>query len=481
MHRKIIVLFFIILIGFPCVLFGQIAQKSVERISFDFVDADLKNVIKILAEVSGKNIIISEDVKGKITIKLENISWDQALDVILKDKDLAKIEEENIIRIITMKKYLEEKKRVRDEEKEILTEREAKEKLGIDFVSETVFINYIDAAEMEKIVKGDEKDKGKGLLSAGGTVKVVKGTNALIINDTREKVDRIKQLIKEHDTAPSQVQIEARIVQANADFARELGIQWGARYAGTIDGKRVEYTGAKNPTADSTTTSYTATTGLEAVRSTTGAGGTTERGVFPYNVNLPATVGPGSGGALGIYLGSVGDTFMLDMQLSALEGEGKGKIISNPKIITSDNKPAIIKQGTQIPYQTVSQSGTQTQFVDAVLGLEVTPQVTKDNNVRLKIKTTKDRPIAVAGSPIPGIDKKEATTEVIVKDGETAVIGGIYEAEESSREDGIPILRHIPIFNWLFKHERTSTTKTELLVFITPRIIKNIYSQERLK
>jgi len=473
MYRKIVILCFILLIGLPCIVCGQIAKKAPETISFDFIDADVKNVIKILAEVSGKNIIISEDIKKKVTMKLDNVSWDQALDILLKDNDLAKIEEENIIRVVTMKKYLDEKKRVRDEEKEILAEREAKEKLGVDFVSETIFINYIDAAEAEKMIKGDDKDKGKGLLSSGGTVKVVKGTNALIINDTKERVERIRQLIKEHDTVPAQVQIEARIVQANADFARELGIQWGARYVGTFDRKSVELTGAKNPTAASTTTSYSATTGLEALRGTTG--------VFPYNVNLPAAVGTGSGGALGIFLGSVNDTFMLDLQLSALEGEGKGKIISNPKIITSDNKAAIIKQGTQIPYQTVSQSGTQTQFVDAVLGLEVTPQVTKDNNVRLKIKATKDRPIAVAGSPIPGIDKKEATTEVIVKDGETAVIGGIYEAEDSSREDGIPLFRHIPILGWLFKHEKVTTTKTELLVFITPRILKNIYTQEGLK
>jgi type IV pilus assembly protein PilQ len=218
---------------------------------------------------------------------------------------------------------------------------------------------------------------------------------------------------------------------------------------------------------------------MEALRGATGA--------FPYNVNLPAAVGVGSGGVLGMFLGSVTDTFQLDLQLSALEGEGKGKIISNPKVVTSDNQPAKIAQGTSVPYQTVSMSGTQTQFIDAVLGLEVTPHVTRVSKesdtryVRLKIKATKDRPIYVAGSPIPGIDKKEATTEVIVKDGETAVIGGIYESTETETEDGIPILRHIPLFGWLFKKDVTSKSKTELLIFITPRIIKNLYAEEGYK
>jgi type IV pilus assembly protein PilQ len=301
----------------------------------------------------------------------------------------------------------------------------------------------------------------------------VKWTNALIIKDTKENIEQVKLRIKEHDIVPPQVQIEARIVQANSDFSKQLGIQWGASYRGTLDRKNMELTGGKNPTAASTTTSYTATTGMEAIRDATGA--------FPYNVNIPAAVGSGSGGVLGIFLGSVTDTFQLDLQLSALEGEGKGKIISNPKIVTSDNQPAKIAQGTSVPYQTVSMSGTQTQFIDAVLGLEVTPRVTKDGNVRLKIKATKDRPIYLSGSAIPGIDKKEATTEVIVRDGETAVIGGIYESTDSETEDGLPLLRHIPLFGWLFKKDVTTKSKTELLIFITPRIIKNLYAEEGYK
>jgi type IV pilus assembly protein PilQ len=202
---------------------------------------------------------------------------------------------------------------------------------------------------------------------------------------------------------------------------------------------------------------------------------------FPYNVNYqaaPNLFGAGAAGGLGVYIGGLADTLQLDVQLSALEAEGKGKLISNPKVITSDNQPAKISQGQQIPYQTVSQDGTKIEFKDAVLSLEVTPHVTKDGNIRLKIKATKDRPIQIAGSPVPGIDKKEAVSEVIIKDGETAVVGGIYEVEESNSDTGLPGLRKIPLLGWLFRSESKSQTKRELLIFITPSVLKNPYKTE---
>ncbi|HPP05861.1 MAG TPA: hypothetical protein PLW88_00720, partial [Syntrophorhabdaceae bacterium] len=220
-------------------------------------------------------------------------------------------------------------------------------------------------------------------------------------------------------------------------------------------------------------TSFTSPTGQTGVRMDSSG-----RADFPYNVNLPAAVTAGSGGTFGIFIGSVADSFKLDVQLSALETLGKGRIISNPKIITSDNKPAIIKQGQQIPYQTVSQQGTQTELKDAVLSLEVTPQVTKDNNIKLKIKATKDRPLAAVAAGIP-IDKKEASTELIVKDGETAVLGGIYEIEDEDSESGVPFFSKIPLLGWLFKKETRTDNKTELLIFVTPKIIKNLYSNNK--
>ena len=472
MCKNIIILLLVILLV-PAFSFGQVSKKPVAKVSFDFMDADIRNVLRVLTDISGKNIVLSDDVKGKITIKLDNVSWDEAMDIVIRNNDLAKVEEENIIRIVSSKKFLDEKDKDRKERLEFLKEKEMKQRLEEDFVQETVFLNYVDVAEVEKVIRGDEAKKIKGLLSPTGAITPVKWTNSLIIKDTRENVDEVKKRIKEHDIKPAQVQIEARIVQAGSEFIRDLGVQWGARYKSTIAGKEVELTGGRTGTAS-------IGLALRLVIPTTGqSGARVSPGlIFPYNVNLPAAVGAGSGGVLGIFIGSAADSLNIDVQLSALESDGKLRIISHPKVVTSDNKPAKINQGKQIPYQTVSQSGTQTQFADAVLGLEVTPQVTRDGNIRLKVKVTKDSAdfnnLTVAG---PTIDKREAVTELIVKDGETAVIGGIYESEDNVTDSSVPYLSKIPLISWLFKRDFKKTQKTELLLFITPRILQNLYAE----
>jgi type IV pilus assembly protein PilQ len=469
MCKNIITLLLVILI-IPFLTFAQVNKKTVSKVSFDFMDADIRNVLRVLTDISGKNIVISDDVKGKITIKLDNVTWDEAMDIVIKNNDLAKVEEENIIRIVSSKKFLDEKDKDRKERLEFLKEKEMKQKLEEDFVQETIFLNYVDVAEVEKVIRGDESKKIKGLLSLNGTVTPVKWTNSLIIKDTRESIDEVKKRIKEHDIKPSQVQIEARIVQAGSEFIRDLGVQWGARYKSTIAGKEVELTGGRTGSASTSGSALSPTAGQSGIRS--------DGLVFPYNVNLPAAVGAGSGGVLGIFIGSAADSLNLDVQLSALESDGKLKIVSHPKVVTSDNKPAKIHQGKQIPYQTVSQSGTQTQFADAVLGLEVTPQVTKDGNVRLKIKVTKDSAdfnnLTVSG---PTIDKREAITEVIIRDGETAVIGGIYETQDDVTDSSVPYLSKIPLLGWMFKRDYKKHQKTELILFITPLILKNLYAE----
>jgi type IV pilus assembly protein PilQ len=459
--RKKIPIIFLMIFMLPLLCSGQTVSRVQNKMSFDFIDADIRNVLRGLAEVSGKNIVIAEDIKGKVTIKLDNVSWDEALDVIIKTNKIEKIEEDNIIRIITFTQYEEERKRKTEKRAEYLKEKQEKLKTREDFIAETIFLNFAKATEFEKVVKSIYQDI---------QVTVVESTNALIVYSTKEKIEEIRKKIKEHDIRPAMVQIEARIVQANSNFTRDLGIQWGASYATKVGGRDIQVTGGKNYGTTSGATSYSATTGQVGVRGSTD---------FPYGVNLPAAVGAKSGGALGIFLGSVTDSFMLDVQLTALESDGKGKIISHPKIVTADNKKAIITQGKSVPYATVSQSGTQTQFADAVLSLEVTPQVTKDGNIRLQIKATKNAPDfannTIAGPPI---DKKEATTEVIIRDGETIVIGGIYESDESESGSGIPFLRKIPVLGWLFEHDLTTKTKTELLIFITPTILKNLYAEE---
>lgn len=470
MCKNIITLLLVILIV-PILSFAQVNKKPAAKVSFDFMDADIRNVLRVLTDISGKNIVISDDVKGKITIKLDNVTWDEAMDIVVKNNDLAKVEEENIIRIVSSKKFLDEKDKERKERLEFLKEKEMKQKLEEDFVQETIFLNYVDVSEVEKVIRGDETRKIKGLLSANGTITPVKWTNSFIIKDTRESVEEIKKRIKEHDIKPAQVQIEARIVQAGSEFIRDLGVQWGARYKSTIAGKEVELTGGRTATSSTGTSStYTPTAGQAGQRD----GGFN----FPYNVNMPAAVATGSGGVLGVFIGSAADSLNLDVQLSALESDGKLKIVSHPKVVTSDNKPAKINQGKEIPYQTVSQSGTQTQFADAVLGLEVTPQVTKDGNVRLKIKVTKDSAdfnnLTVSG---PTIDKREAITEVIIRDGETAVIGGIYETQDDVTDSSVPYLSKIPLLGWMFKRDYKKLQKTELVLFITPLILKNLYAE----
>lgn len=461
MSKKIcLLLLFVLLV--PSICLAQIARQPAPKISFDFVDADIRNVLRVLAEVSKKNLVMGEDVKGKITMKLDGISTSEAFDVILKSNDLAKIEEDTVIRVMTVKKFFDEKERDRRDKLEFLREKEAKEKLEEEFVTQTVFINYADAGEVEKMIKGgregEDKDRRpmKGLLSPNGAVTLVKWNNALIIKDVKSNVDQVIKSIKEHDIPPAQVQIEARIVQASADFSKQLGIAWGGTYKTSIGGRETTLGGVAG----------------------TGATGTRNGTVFPYNVNLPADIGLGSGGGIGLKIGSAADRWALDMQLTALEADGRGKVISNPKIITSDNRPAKISQGQEIPYATVSQSGTQTEFKDAVLSLEVTPHVTNDGTIRLKIKATKDKPYIISGYSIPAIEKREATSEVLIRDGETVVIGGIYEFDDSHDISGLPGLRNIPVLGWLFKTDSKSITKRELLIFITPTIIKNLYKAE---
>jgi type IV pilus assembly protein PilQ len=454
MKNVVVILFFALVLA-PTMCFSQAAVQPTPKISFDFIDADIKNVLRVFAEVAKKNIVIAEDVKGKVTIKLQDVSYDEAFEVILRNNDLAKVEEENIIRIVTAKKLSDERDRTAKERLEFLREKEARQKLEEEFVTETVFVNYADITEVEKMVRGDPSaggvtgaaeagrpalavEKSRGLLSPSGVLTLVKWNSALVVRDNRESVERIVRLIREHDVPPQQVQIETRIVQANSNFSRDLGVQWAASYNTSIGGSKSQISGTVNP-------------------------------------GIPTT-----GGTLGILIGSATDSLQLNVTLAALEKEGKGKIISNPKVVTSDNIMARITQGQQIPYlNTTSQNGATVEFKDAVLELEVTPHVAKDGNVRLKVKAKKDSVDLIAFPTNPPIDKREATAELLVKDGETAVIGGIYEVTQADGETGVPFLRQIPLLGWLFKRAAKTDVKTELLIFITPIVLKNLYTEKR--
>jgi len=493
--KKVLLLLSFAIIFIPLVSQAQQVRQAPPKISFDFMDADIRNVLRAIAEVSKKNMVISDDVKGKVTIKLENMACDDALEVVLKNNDLAKAEEENTVRVMTAKKFYEERDRGAKDRLDFVKEREARQKLEQQFVTETVYVNYADIADVVKMIRGETSASArdvtqalppgapgaqsalpgpgqpKGLLSPSGVVTMVKWNNALIIRDTKENVTDVVRLIKEHDIPPKQVQINARIVQATSTFSKELGVQWGASYQTRIRGESVGSAAAKQVTGDSSATTYTAPTGNLGMRN--GAVS------FPYNVNLPATMGAGTGGSMGVYVGSLTDSLQLDLVLSAMETQNKGKVISNPKVITSDNRPARITQGTEIPYQSSSaQLGTNIMFKLAVLELEVTPHLIKDGNIRLTIRAKKDEPDFDSRFPVPAVTKREAVTDLLVRDGETVVMGGIYEVTQEDDTSGIPGLQNIPLLGRLFKHTAKTDNKTELLIFITPTLLKNLYAKE---
>jgi type IV pilus assembly protein PilQ len=447
--KTVLLLFMLLILSIPLLCFAQFAKKPEAKISFDFMDADVRNVLRILAEVSGKNIIISDDVKGKVTMKLDNISWNEALDIVIKTNSLAKIDEENVIRIITDAKYYAEKDKGRKDRLEFLKEKTEKLKSGEELVLETVYLNYAKAGDVEKMIKGEAtgvavggsaatgQQVTKGFLSEFGTITQVSWNNALIIKDNKDNVERMVKIIKEHDVAPTQVQIEARIVVAESTFSRNLGIKWTAALQDRIKGINRD-----------TSVSGTVT---EAV---TGAG------------------------TLRFILGTAADAFWLDGELSAQEKEGLLKTISHPKVVTSDNQKAKIAQGEEVPYTYVAQAGATptTEFKKVELSLEVTPHVTRDGNVKLDIKATKNE-VKTFGT-LYGATTKEATTEVIVQDGDTAVLGGVYETHTDDSEEGLPFLRSIPIIGYLFKQKLKTDNKTELLIFVTPTVQKKLYKIE---
>ncbi len=407
-----------------------------QKVTLEFKDADIKNIFRIIAEVSGYNMIIDNAVSGKVTLRLVNVPWDQALDIILETNSLGMTKVGNVIRVLPLGI-------IKKEEEEKLASQKAKEKLE-DLVSKLISVSYSKASDVSAKLKGVMTDRGK--------VEVDDRTNTIILKDIQKSVDDAVKLVASLDTPTHQVVIEARIVTASTRFSRDLGVQWGAGYAADA--------AHGNPTGYYFPNSYNVNAG---------GGGS-------FALNPPASGGVGgAGGVVGINFGSINDTLNLDLRLSALESQGWGKVISSPKIITLDNKEASIQQGVSIPFETTSASGTQTQFVDASLNLTVTPHVTGDGRLSMKIKASKNNPSqALRGAGgAPAIEKREATTEILVKDGETTVIGGIYEVDKGESETYTPFLGKIPIFGWLFKSKSKTETKTELLIFITPRIVRD--------
>jgi len=416
-----------------------------KRIDLDMMDANVSDVLRLLAEISNLNIVASDEVKGTISLRLKNVPWDQAFDIILKSKGLDSIREGNVIRVAPIAK-------VRAEKEAALTSRKAEEKLE-DMEIEFVPINYATAEELVPQVKG--------VLSDRGDISTDKRTNTLIIKDIRSGIEKARNVVKKLDTAIPQVLIEARIVEASSSFARDLGIQWGVDYQ-TSGGTRT------------TTMGSTATPGQTFTAPSTLPTFTNATGAQNFAVNLPASGTAGTLGALGFMVGKAGvNPLVLDLRLSAGESQGQLKTISRPRVTTVDNKEATIEQGESIPYETTSAAGTSTVFVDAKLSLKVVPHITPDGSVLMKIEASRNSLGTFTSSAGPSISKKESKTEVLVKDGETTVLGGIVVTDKNNQEKGIPFFKDIPLIGWFFKSKSVTDTQTELLIFITPKIIKD--------
>jgi type IV pilus assembly protein PilQ len=419
-----------------------------KKISLDLQDADVVNVLRLLADVGGVNIVFGSDVSGKVTVNLKDIPWDQALDIVLMTNGLDKVRMGKIIRIARSETITEEANKR-------LAAMKASDKVE-PLVTRIIPINYSDI----KTVKDSELIKN--ILSERGKIDIDARTNTLIVHDIQRSVDQIETLVKRLDTRIPQVLIEARIVEVNDNFEKEFGIQWGV-VRGTTDSSKNTQSNIFGGSIGST-----AFNGLGVISGDP---------LLPvsYNVNLPAGQVLDFPGSIGFNLAKFSsDTVTaLDVRLSAAEAESLAKVIASPRIMTVDNEKANIVQGVDIPYLSVSQDGTQVQFVQANLELIVTPHVTAENTILLLIETHKDSAnfdVAVQGQP--GITRNTAETSILLDDGETTVIGGIYETTKEKTSNGIPGLMSLPYVGKFFRYDKTNQVKKELLVFITPKIIR---------
>jgi len=428
-------------------------------ISLDFKDGDLQDIFRLFSDISGLNVVINPGITGKVTLKLNEVPWGRALELILRTNQLGCVLEDNVIRIAKLGDLQRE-----EQERRKLDEEKA---LAGDLRDFTKRISYAKADTLSDVLKK------AGALSARGQINVDSRTNTLIIRDLEGYLEKAQDLIGKLDTPTPQVEIEARIVVTTRNFTRDLGIQWGfgaeasQRYGNTLNRvfpNSVVINGGAVPSELGIPADNLGPGGLSS-----GAGiGNAARG---YAVNLPAT---SFNTGIGISMGNILGSFNLDLALTALERQGRGRLLSTPKVTTQNNQAAEIKQGVQIPIQTLANNTVTVQFKDAVLTLQVTPQITDAGTVILSLNVENNSAdFANRVNGIPPINTQSAKTIVLVKDGQTAVVGGIYQSTETSTQNQTPFLNKIPVLGYLFKQKAIDTRNNELLLFITPRIVKS--------
>lgn len=447
-----------------------------KKISLDFQDIEVRRVLQLLADFTGINMVAADTVQGNITLRLKDVPWDQALDIILKTKNLDKRRNGNVIWIAPVSELI----KAEEEEAKAIAQSVKLAPLQTEYIQ----LNYAKAADIEKLITDGKNasnsrsgsntndplgDSVGSLLSPRGTVSVDPRTNTLIINDTSAKIDQIRQMIDLLDVSVKQVMIEARIVRATTDFTKEMGVKWGILSQGITNNNHLLVGG-----------SDTTLWNLREPEKDDETGGWKYEIERPQNLNVD--LGVTSPGASRIAFGLISlSDFMLDLELSALQADGYGEVISTPKILTADKQNAKVASGTQIPYQSSEGGGVNpvstTEFIDATLSLDVTPSITPDGKVQMQLNITSDSP----GAPTPTgqltINKNAVNTNVLVDNGETVVLGGIFEQQTANSQTKVPFLGDIPYIGRLFRKDVKSENKRELLIFVTPRIVNDSVSR----
>lgn len=418
-----------------------------ERLSLDFQDIEVRAALKIIADFTDQNIVASDSVGGSITLHLKNVPWDEALDIILNTKGLDKRRRGNVILVAPAEE-------IAAREKFEMESRKKREELA-PLVRESIQVNYAKASDLAALFKMDENRRG--------SIAIDERTNRILVTDTHENLQKMRAQVAELDIPVRQVMIESRIVIANNDFSRNLGARFGVTAAAK--------NGANGIIGGTGSSSGTGTMVDSAINNIQG-GGSPLPVTMPalgdrYNVNLPV-VNPAGKFALAL----LGKDYLLDMELSALQMEGRGEVLSNPRVITSNRSEARIEQGVEIPYQQATSSGaTSVSFKKAVLSLKVIPQITPDDRIIMDLNVTKDS-VGQVFNGVPSINSREVKTQVLVKDGDTVVLGGIYEQTRSKEVDRVPFLGDLPVIGALFRQTRKVDDKAELLIFVTPKIIR---------
>ncbi|MCG5496883.1 type IV pilus secretin PilQ [Ectothiorhodospira variabilis] len=413
-------------------------QYTGERLSLNFQDIEVRSVLQLIADFTDLNVVVSDTVGGNITLRLRNVPWDQALDIILQTRGLDMRESGNVLYVAPADEIAAR------ERQQMEAQRQTAELAPLR--AEFIQVNYARAEDVANIIRSD----GISFLSERGSLKVDSRTNTLLVQDTAAKLQEIRGLITSLDVPVQQVLIETRIVVATDDFARDLGVRFGVTGRDTTGRTQTGVSGNLSGAADARTGTIPALTDR-------------------LNVNLPIT--DAGAGSIGVSI--LRPDVLLDLELTALQVEGRGEIISTPRVITANGQTAIIKQGESIPYQEATASGaTSVQFVDAVLSTEVTPQITPNGNIILNIKVNRDNPGAREVLGTPSIETREVETQVFVRNGETVVLGGIYEISTLEQLTKTPFLGDLPIIGNLFRQRSHTETKAELLVFVTPKIVE---------